>query len=163
MRDGGRVTDAVIIGCCNLIADGDRYLLVKEAKASARSRYNLPAGKPEVGETLTEAAVREAREETGLTVAIDHLVGIYHCPKASEGFGVVNFVFAVRPLAGTLATSPTHPDVRYFSRVEIAALAAEGMVRGTHIERAIDDHAAGRALPLSIIEVVTASSFPIVA
>jgi ADP-ribose pyrophosphatase YjhB (NUDIX family) len=74
----------VIIGCSNLIAEADRYLFVRESKASARARYNLPAGKPEAGETLIEAAVREAREQTGLDVVVDHLIGLYHCPRTSE-------------------------------------------------------------------------------
>src|SRR4051812_16105074 len=75
------VVPGFIIGCCNLIADNSRYLLVQEAKPSAWSRYNLPAGKPERGETLVQAAVREAKEETGLDVTVEHLVGIYQCPR----------------------------------------------------------------------------------
>lgn len=47
--------DTVIIGCCNLVADDDRYLLVREGKPSARGRYNVPAGKPHDGETLVDA------------------------------------------------------------------------------------------------------------
>jgi 8-oxo-dGTP diphosphatase len=152
-----RGADGVIIGCCSLIADGGRYLLVREAKESARRRYNLPAGKPELGETLIEAAVREAREETGLDVDIAHLVGIYHCPKTSEGFGVVNFVFAAQAASHELASSPQHPEVRSFSREEIADLAADGLIRGTHIQRAIDDYEAGKRLPLSLVQVVPAS------
>src|SRR5688500_17184701 len=83
----------VIIGCGNLVERAGSYLLVREGKASARARFNLPAGKPEVGETLIEAAVREAKEESGLDVTVDHLVGLYHCPQTSEGFGVLNIVF----------------------------------------------------------------------
>lgn len=153
-------TAGVIIGCCNLIAHDHRYLLVREAKTSARQRYNLPAGKPELNETLVDTAAREAREETGLTVRIDHLVGIYHCPKTSEGFGVVNFVFSARPVDGQLAPSPQHPEVSYFSRAEFAELAGRRMIRGAHIERAIDDYESGRQFPLSLVEVVAASPLP---
>jgi ADP-ribose pyrophosphatase YjhB (NUDIX family) len=152
--------EPVIIGCCNLIVDDGRYLLVREAKESARRRYNLPAGKPEVGETLIEAAMREAQEETGLEIAVDHLVGLYHCPKTSEGFGVLNFVFACRAVGGKLRTSPQHPEVRYFSRAEVAELARERLIRGTHIERAIDHHQQGKRLPLELVEIVPASPLP---
>ena len=151
------LVERVIVGCCNLIAEDGRYVLVKEAKASARGRYNLPAGKPEVGETFTDAAVREAREETGLTVAITRLVGVYHCPKTSEGFAVVNFVFAADRVGGQLAPSSGHPEIGYFSRAQIATLASHGMIRGKHIEAAIDDFEAGRSVPLSIVQVVPAS------
>jgi hypothetical protein len=34
----------------------------------------------------------------------------------------------------------------HFSRAEIAGLAAERLIRGTHIERAIDDHVNGTSL-----------------
>ena len=152
---------AVIIGCCNLISDdAGAYLLVKEAKASAWSRYNLPAGKPERGETLMEASVREAEEETGLEVAIDHLVGIYQCPRTSEGFGVVNFVFFSRVIGGALRTSAAHPVVRYFSKAEIEGMVSERMVRGRHIPSAIADHEAGRQLPTSVIQVVSEMERP---
>ena len=150
----------VIVGCCNLIAAGDSYLLVREAKESARRRYNFPAGKPELGETLIEAAVREAREETGLAVTVDRLVGIYHCPKTSEGFGVVNFVFASRVVDGELRASPDHPEVRWFSRGEIAALAAEHLIRGMHIQRAISDYERGATAPIETIQIVPASPLP---
>jgi hypothetical protein len=42
-----RESERWIIAYCNLIADDDgRYLLVREAKRSARGPFNLPAGKP---------------------------------------------------------------------------------------------------------------------
>jgi ADP-ribose pyrophosphatase YjhB (NUDIX family) len=151
----------VIIGCCNVMSNaaGD-FLLVKEAKPSARSRFNFPAGKPDVGETLTDATIREAKEETGLDVAVDHLIGIYQCPRTSEGFGVVNFVFASRVTGGEITETPAHPVVRYFPRAEIATLAARGLIRGTHIELAIDDHGAGQRLPLDVVQVVPPSPLP---
>lgn len=146
---------AFIIGCCNLIGDDvGGYLLVQESKPSAWSRYNLPAGKPEAGETLMEAAVRETEEETGLNVSASHVVGIYQCPRTSEGFGVVNFVFYSEVTGGSLTPSPAHPVVRYFSTAEIQELVAQRLVRGRHIPLAISDHNRGQSLPLDIIQIV---------
>lgn len=153
----------VIIGCCNLVEREGSYLLVQEGKPSARARFNLPAGKPEVGETLVEAAVREAKEETGLDVTVEYIVGLYQCPQTSEGFGVVNFVFASNIVAGEIVTSTAHPDVRYFSRAEIRELATKRMLRGSHIELAIDDHALGKRLSLDVVRVVPASPLPLAA
>jgi 8-oxo-dGTP pyrophosphatase MutT (NUDIX family) len=151
-----------IIGCCNLIGDEvSGYLLVQESKPSAWFRYNLPAGKPEVGETLAEAAVREADEETGLRVSVSHLIGIYQCPQTSEGFGVVNFVFYSEVTGGTLKPSPSHPDVRYFSTNEIEALEAKRMVRGRHISLAISDHGRGQRFPLDVIQTVFEMGRPV--
>ncbi|HUS60684.1 MAG TPA: NUDIX hydrolase [Acidimicrobiales bacterium] len=150
----------VIIGCGNLVVEEGRVLLVREAKPSARGRFNLPAGKPEVGETLMEAAVREAKEETGLDVVLDHLVGIYQCPDTSEGTSVTNFVFASHRVGGDLQTSVAHPEVRFFDRVELADLARRLLLRGTHILAAIEDHAAGQATPLSAIRIMESSPLP---
>lgn len=150
----------VIIGCSNLVEREGTYLLVREGKPSARGRFSLPAGKPEVGETLMEAAVREAKEETGLDVAIDHIVGLFHCPRNDEGFGVVNFVFASEVTGGEIVTSDAHPEVRYFTRDEVADLARRRLLRGSHIELAIDDFARGQRLPLEILRVMPASPPP---
>jgi 8-oxo-dGTP diphosphatase len=150
-----RTQPAVIIGCCNLVTnDAGCYLLVQESKASAWYRFNLPAGKPEEGETLVDAAVREAQEETGLDVAVDHLVGIYQCPRTSEGFGVVNFVFFSQVVGGALRTSLAHPVVRYFSTKEIAEMVSARMIRGRHVPAAIADHESGRHLATSLIQIV---------
>lgn len=150
-----------IIGCCNLIGDEiDGYVLVQESKPTAWSRYNLPAGKPELGETLAEAAVREAQEETGLNVSVSHLVGIYQCPETSEGFGVVNFVFYSEVTGGSVMPSTVHPVVRYFSTTEIEELGAERMVRGSHIPLAISDHRRGQRFPVDIIQIVPVMGRP---
>jgi ADP-ribose pyrophosphatase YjhB (NUDIX family) len=154
-------TAAFIIGCCNLITDAEgRYLLVQESKPSARARYNLPAGKPETGETLADAAVREAKEESGLDVAISHLVGIYQRPRTKEGFGVVNFVFFASASGGALLPSEAHPVVRFFSKDEIDSLLNRRLLRGRHIPLAIADHEAGRTLALDLIRMVAPLGSP---
>ena len=147
----------VLVCACNLVADDAGYLVVRESKSSARSRYNLPAGKLAIGETIVEAAERECREETGLVVGVERLVGIYHCPRTSEGFAVVNFVFVSSPRGGALASSSRQPEVRYFSRSESAELGWAGKLRGTHIQQAIAANEAGIDLPLSLVRVVEAS------
>lgn len=43
-------------------------------------QWGFPGGAIEPGETVREAAVREIREETGLNVQVDKLIGIYTDP-----------------------------------------------------------------------------------
>jgi 8-oxo-dGTP diphosphatase len=50
--------------------DVGRYLLVQEKKQKAYGLWNLPAGWVDDNESISDAAVREAREETGLNVQI---------------------------------------------------------------------------------------------
>ena len=62
-----------------VIRDPDgRLLLVKRADDGT---WCLPGGRLEPGESWTECAVRECREETGLTVAVLGLFGVYSEPR----------------------------------------------------------------------------------
>lgn len=57
-----------------IVRDG-KVLLVRRARNPALSLYTLPGGAVETGETLTEAVMREVREETALTVEPVALAG----------------------------------------------------------------------------------------
>jgi 8-oxo-dGTP pyrophosphatase MutT (NUDIX family) len=51
-----------------LINESNQVCLIQEAKKSCLGKYYMPAGRMESGETLMEAAVREAKEETGYLI-----------------------------------------------------------------------------------------------
>ena len=91
------------------LRQGDSILLVRQRHDP--QYWSLPGGMVEAGEAVEEAAVREAREETGLEVRLLRLVGLYSKPE--EGALAVAFegvVVGGRLLAATEETS----DCRYF-------------------------------------------------
>ena len=82
-----------------IIAGGDgRIVLVRRAIEPGYGRWVFPGGYVDRGEPLTVAAVREAREECGLDVRLDHLVNIYSYPGRTP----VIAVYAATAIGGTL-------------------------------------------------------------
>ncbi len=58
----------------------NRLVLVTRKNPPYKGKFALPGGFVEIGESTEEAAAREAFEETGLSVKIIKLVGVYSDP-----------------------------------------------------------------------------------
>src|SRR5262245_38109870 len=61
-----------------VVDDGNRVLLVHRTD---NGLWALPGGAQDVGEYVSETAVRETREEAGVDVEVTGLVGIYSNPR----------------------------------------------------------------------------------
>ncbi|MCL4312180.1 MAG: NUDIX hydrolase [Candidatus Thermoplasmatota archaeon] len=64
-----------------LILNGNKFLLIKRADQEGdpwSGHMALPGGHRENGETCEQAAIRETMEETGLSVTVNRLLGLYH-------------------------------------------------------------------------------------
>jgi 8-oxo-dGTP pyrophosphatase MutT (NUDIX family) len=61
-----------------VIFDRRRRLLLQ--RRSDGGQWGLPGGSVEIGESVSQAVIREVREETGLDVVIRRLVGVYSEP-----------------------------------------------------------------------------------
>ena len=153
--------DTTQVVCANVVLDEQgRLLLVRESKASALGRWSLPAGRLHVGESIRQGAAREAFEETGLTVDVGPLLGIYHCPSTLEGGSAIIFVFRSAVTGGEIRASREHPEVAFVSRTRVDELLGESLVRGQHVRAAIDAVDAGNELPMHLITQVAASPRP---
>jgi 8-oxo-dGTP pyrophosphatase MutT (NUDIX family) len=93
---------------------GERVLLIR----GPRRGWEFPGGQVEEGENLTDALVREIREETGLTVAVGALVGVYSNTRS----GIVMFGFLCEWTGeGEPTPSPESPEVEWVPRDEALA------------------------------------------
>ena len=75
---GAPAPNSIVIAVSAFVQD-DRHRILM-IRRTDNSLYALPGGRHELGETMTETAVRETREETGFTIEVDSLVGIYSNP-----------------------------------------------------------------------------------
>ena len=102
-----------------IVTNGDGRILLQ--RRSDNGLWGLPGGSVEIGESVSAAIVREVREETGLTVGVERLVGVYSEParqvvRYADG-NVVHYIstlFACRILDGNLATCDETLDLQFF-------------------------------------------------
>ena len=99
-----------------IIRTGDeRLVLVRRAIEPGYGLWVFPGGYVDRGEEITAAAVREAREESGLDVRIERLVNIYSYPGTSP----IIVVYTATVLGGALCADEECLEARLFTREEI--------------------------------------------
>jgi len=115
-----------LVGVGAIIIQNSRVLLVKRAHPPLQAQWSIPGGVLEVGELVREAAVREAREETGLIVETGELLGVYDRILRNDEqrvqYHYVLVDFFCRPVGGELRAASDADEVRWFTRDELPAL-----------------------------------------
>jgi len=87
-----------------------RIVLVKRAIEPGYGKWVFPGGFIDRGETVEDAALREAREECGLDIRLDRLVNVYSYP----GVAVIIIAFAATSIGGCLACDDEGLEAQLF-------------------------------------------------
>jgi 8-oxo-dGTP pyrophosphatase MutT (NUDIX family) len=109
-----------------VVRDGDKFLFVQERLHD--NPWYIPAGLVEPGESLVEAAEREALEETGVPIVVENVIRIDHTPF-SEGVSRIRTYLTARPRDDTPPkTNPDENSLRaaWFTLEEIKELPLRG-------------------------------------
>jgi ADP-ribose pyrophosphatase YjhB (NUDIX family) len=72
--------DELKAGVAVIILNGEKQVLLQ--KRADVELWGIPSGHIEIGETVSEAAIREVKEETNLDIRIKKLIGVYSEPDS---------------------------------------------------------------------------------
>ena len=133
-----------------VIEQQGRFLLVEESTDEGVV-FNQPAGHLEDGESLTEAVVREVREETARDFLPMGLVGVYRWRMSRNSRTYLRFCFH-----GTCwehhPKQPLDQGILGAHWLDRKRLEREGRLRSPLVLRCFDDYLAGHSYPLGLIQ-----------
>lgn len=138
----------VTIAC--ILHHQGKFVMVEES-IDGQVRYNQPAGHLEAKETITQACIREVKEETGLDITPDGLIGIYQF-QAREDLAFVRFTFFAE-LNSEQKLMPQDPQINaahWHSLKEIQSLS--GQLRSPLVLKTLKDYLNGKRYPLALLQ-----------
>ena len=107
---GAPIPNSLVPACGVLGLDGRGRVLLQRRRDTGQ--WALPMGKMELGETPSQCAIRETREETGVLVEVTGILGIFSDPGhiVQYGDGEIRQEYEVILLAQPVSGQPTVND-----------------------------------------------------
>lgn len=114
--------NSIRVGSAVLIVRDNKLLLGRRNKQPDFGRWILPGGKIEYGETHEEAAIREAKEELGLTIKIVGLAGkgVYHILPPDRHRIIIYNIATI--IDGIITPSSDISEASFFTKEELKQL-----------------------------------------
>ena len=106
------------VGAGVLLEDAGRVLLIRRGVNPGMGLWCLPSGFIEHDESPETAAVREAKEETGLDVALGELMGLHSYYDPMRGNGIL-ILYRAHATGGALVPGDDAAEARYFGPAEL--------------------------------------------
>lgn len=95
-----------------IVKDG-QVVLIKRLNNPYMDHWAIPGGFVEYGEKVEDAAVREAKEETGLDIELTKLVGVYSDPNRDPRGHTVTVAFTAKIIGGSLKSDSDAKDAKF--------------------------------------------------
>jgi len=102
-----------------IIEKNNQIVLIKRKFEPFKGKLEPPGGFVEDHETVEQAAVREAEEETGLKVKLKEILGVYSDPKRDPRGHTVSVVFVAKPIGGKLKAGSDAQEAKLLNVDEI--------------------------------------------
>ncbi|MCD6218055.1 NUDIX hydrolase [bacterium] len=97
-------------------------ILIKRGHEPFKDCWALPGGFVDIGETVEDACIREAKEETGLDIRIDKLLGVYSDPTRDPRGHTVSVVFLCTTVSGEPVGGDDASLAQSFNREEMGKI-----------------------------------------
>jgi len=81
-----------------ILYEDNKVVLIRRKNPPYQGELALPGGFVDIGETVENACIREAREETNLKVKINKLIGVFSDPKRDPRGHTVSIAFLCEPV-----------------------------------------------------------------
>lgn len=134
-----------------IVEDNQRFLMVEEL-SHGRLVINQPAGHLEPGESMVQAAIREAFEETGWQVEPTHLLGIFRYTAAASNITYYRTSFIAKPVSHDPTAKLDEGIQRALWMTYDELLAAKDRLRSRLVLDNIKQYLVGVRYPLSVID-----------
>ena len=123
-----------LVGAGAVIIRGDQVVLVKRGRPPLAGEWSIPGGVVKLGETLRQAAEREAREETGLEIEAGEVLEVFESitpdaqGKTCYHYVIVDFLCRVE--YGELRAGGDALEAKWARAEELAGLKVSRAARG---------------------------------
>jgi 8-oxo-dGTP diphosphatase len=114
-----------IVGVGAVIVQDRKLVLIRRGVEPDKGKWSIPGGGVELGETVGDAAVREAKEECGLDIELfedrpmDALDKMVPGEKGRLKYHYVLLQFLARPKGGTLKPTSDATEARWVPLEEV--------------------------------------------
>lgn len=105
-----------------VISENEDIVLINRRNDPYKHFWALPGGFVEYGETVESAIIREVKEETGLDVELNSIVGVYSEPERDPRGHTITICYIARESGGKLKADTDASDAQYFHKNEVLRL-----------------------------------------
>ena len=103
-----------------VITQNNSVVLIMRKNPPFKGSWALPGGFVEYGETVEMAAIRETKEETGLDIELDGIVGVYSDPNRDPRGHIISICFLGHKIGGELAADTDAADIQCMGIDEVS-------------------------------------------